>query len=291
LFATGALLLTPRLRPLDRWALAGSGLLLLAYFAYWHDGFYLGPRFVLPLVPWLAWWSARLPGALRERALPANIHRAAVVTGATALVIAAAFLVPIRLTQYRNGMLSMRLDADAAAEAAGIREGMVLVRESWGAQLVARMWGLGVTRPDAERWYRSIDACELDGAIGEVERRGGGAPDLTTLLRPRLADSATLVAQYLSPDTTLRTRPGVTPTGRCARRLDEDRAGTSVLAPRLLSRRSGVRFVRDLHERDRLLWDAGIPELWLLTQAPEPGSPLRLERISHDSMFREWALP
>ena len=43
-------------------------LLLLSYFAYWHDGFYLGPRFMLPLAPWLALWTARLPAVLRGAA-------------------------------------------------------------------------------------------------------------------------------------------------------------------------------------------------------------------------------
>ena len=70
LFATGALALTRQLTAFDRYILVGSGLLLLSYFAYWHDGFYLGPRFLLPLAPWLALWTARFPAALAEHAWP-----------------------------------------------------------------------------------------------------------------------------------------------------------------------------------------------------------------------------
>ena len=65
----------------DRYVLAGSGLLLLAYFAYWHDGFYLGPRFMLPLAPWLALWTARLPAALAERRIPLLVQRMVLAGG------------------------------------------------------------------------------------------------------------------------------------------------------------------------------------------------------------------
>ena len=48
-----------RLRRIDGVLLAGSAVLILLYFAYWHDGFYLGPRFFVCLLPALALWSAR----------------------------------------------------------------------------------------------------------------------------------------------------------------------------------------------------------------------------------------
>src|SRR3954471_3673645 len=54
-----ALLLVPALRRLDGVLLAGSAMLVALYFAYWHDGFYLGPRFYICLLPALALWSAR----------------------------------------------------------------------------------------------------------------------------------------------------------------------------------------------------------------------------------------
>ena len=45
---TVALALTRRLRAFDRYLLAASLLLVGLYAAYWHDGFYLGPRFMYP---------------------------------------------------------------------------------------------------------------------------------------------------------------------------------------------------------------------------------------------------
>src|ERR1019366_3332679 len=46
-----ALALTKRLTALDRYLLTSAALLGVLYFAYWHDGFFLGPRFVFPWLP------------------------------------------------------------------------------------------------------------------------------------------------------------------------------------------------------------------------------------------------
>src|SRR5690606_10612885 len=106
------------------------------------------------------------------------------------------------------------------------------------------------------------------------------------------ADSLRLVAQYQSPDTTLRTLPDAPIPGRCARRLAEDSAGFGRFAPVLLSRDHRITFMRDLHSRDSLIEQhRGGQQLWLLTQGLEPGAPLRFELIDADSMHREWSLP
>lgn len=290
LFATGALALAPRrTKPFDRWVLVSSGLLLVAYWAYWHDGFYLGPRFVLPLAPWLALWSARFPGVLRARDVSPLVERTVVLAGVLALMIGAAQLLPIRVTQYRNGMLTMRLDPEAGARAAGVHRGLLLVRETWGAQLVARMWGLGVSRTEAEQIYRTTDSCALDTAIDQVEQSGGGVDALRNRLAPFRADSARLVTPQLSPDTTLRGVPGAQWGGRCTRRVIEDRAGSTLYAPLLLAEGDGNVWVRDLHGRATLLPDSlQAREWWLVTKATAPGSPLRFERVNRDSARADW---
>ena len=53
--------------------------------------------------------------------------------------------------------------------------GFAVVRESWGAQLLARLWALGLPRPVADRYYRTIDSCLLDRALGSLEAAGPGA--------------------------------------------------------------------------------------------------------------------
>lgn len=291
LFATGALALAPQpLRGFDRWVLGSSGLLLVAYWAYWHDGFYLGPRFMLPLAPWLAWWTARLPAMLRARQVSREVERSVVVAGMVALVMGAVQLLPIRVAQYHNGMLSMRIDAAGAARAAGIRNALLLVREPWGAQMVARMWGIGVSRTETEQIYRTTDACVLDSLIGRVERNGGGGEALRALVAPARADSGRLISSTLSPDTTLRALPGSEWGARCIRRVLEDRAGTTPFAPLLLARGDGNVWVRDLHARDMLLPDSLVNREWWLVSMPYAvGSPMRFEPINRDSVRREWA--
>ncbi|MDX2191776.1 MAG: hypothetical protein NW201_00385, partial [Gemmatimonadales bacterium] len=53
--------------PAEERALLAAGVLLVgAYALYFHDGYYLGPRFWLPLAPLLARWTVALPRALAE---------------------------------------------------------------------------------------------------------------------------------------------------------------------------------------------------------------------------------
>jgi hypothetical protein len=292
LFATAALLLVRRVAAFDRWILASSALLLAAYWAYWHDGFYLGPRFMLPLAPWLALWTARLPATLRDRGAAPWLRRGVLVGGVAALAIGAGQLVPIRWRQYQNGMLTMRLDADQVARDHGVRDALILVREGWGAQLIARMWGLGVTRTDAERIYRRSDACTLDRLLDQADREGLRADAFVALATPFLADTSALLTVRLSPDTTLKTLPGALFTDKCRRRVVEEVAGTTVYAPLLLAGENGNLFRRDLHARDTLL-PAGLwnRPVWLLSQAPETGGALRLTPVDRDSMRAEWSAP
>lgn len=291
LFATFALGLTRRCRGFDRWVLAASGLLLLAYFAYWHDGFYLGPRFMLPLAPWLALWTARLPAVLTERRFSAAVVRGTVAAGVTALLFGAVKAVPLRFEQYRLGMLSMRFEVPQLAQAHGVHDAVVLVRESWGAQMMAAMWGIGVSRMDAEHIYRTTDACRMQTEILATQQDRGDATEFERRLAAAPNDSAKLVSVHNLPDTTVRFVPDQPLSNLCVRRLTEDRAGFTVYPPFMLVRGDGNVYVRDLHARDSLLMAeyAGRP-VWLVTKASAVGSPLRFERVSLDSMRREWDL-
>lgn len=288
LFATAALWLAKSIAVFDRWILVACGGVLLAYWAYWHEGFYLGPRFMLPLAPWLALWTARLPAELAERTASLPLRRAVLFGGLAALVVGAVELLPLRVRQYQNGLSVLRLDVDAAARAQGVSGALVLVREIWGAQVIARLWGLGVSRVDAEAYYRTTDLCRLDEAVAGVERNGGGAKALNQVVSPWLADSGRLVPLRLASDTIGRVLRGTTLTPRCIRRVLEVQAGYTLLAPLLLARGGGNRYVRDLHARDSLLLsgDAAQPT-WLLTRSPEGGG-FRFERLKLDSARAEW---
>lgn len=285
--------LTRKSNALDRYFLASGGLLLLLYFAYWHDGFYLGPRFLFPLLPWFALCTARLPVLIRARFGRGTLYRAIWGTIAVSVGVALAISIPLRAKQYANGLLTMRWNADRAAEQAGVRNALVFVRESWGSQLVARLWALGILRSDTELLYRNIDSCELDSALRGLEQSEHRGQAALSVLAPLLRDSANVVASPFSPDTTEGFRRGVAYTPRCLKRINEDRAGFTVMPPLLLARRDDILYARDLHARDSLLM-AQHPARTIYLLAPRgtaEGAPPAFIPLSRDSLLRDWRQP
>jgi hypothetical protein len=206
-----------------------------------------------------------------------------------ALLIGATISIPIRVRQYRESLLSRRFDVDALAKAHGVHDAIVLVREWWGAQLVARMWALGATRVDAEHAYRWNDACRVQTAVAATERDRSGPDGLRTRLAAFRGDSAHLMINGTMHDTTVRVAPGATWTTACLRRLAEDSAGFAVFPSVMLAHGNGNVYLRDLHVRDTVLLEQMRQHpVWLLTQAPEIGGELRFARVSLDSMQTDW---
>jgi len=280
-----------RVGALDRYLLAAGGLVVAFYLLYWHDGFYLGPRFVLPLLPVLVLWTARLPQLIRERAPSIHARRAAMSVLVFGAVGALVFNLPVRVNSYRAGLTSMRTDYAAEAAAVGVRDALVFVRESWGAQLVARLWGLGVSRPMAESVYRGTDSCHLEQELTRLEVEGvrGAAAEgrLAVLLA---ADSAHVEKSTLTPDPTERVRPGVAYTPVCLQRIADDRAGFLHYAPLRLVTSGGNIYARDLHARDSLLL-AEYPSrpVYLLTRAgTRVDAPLIFQPLRRDSLMAGW---
>lgn len=288
LLATAALGLTKASRrPFDRWVFWSSGLLVLGYFAYWHDGYHLGPRFMFPLTPWLALWTARLPGLLRNIGTDRALERFAVICGVIALGIGATQLLPIRMLQYRTMVHGAAGNFEVAARSAGIHDATILVREAWGAQMIARLWALGVSRPATEKYYRTTDACVLETAITTSEQMNGGMQMVDSLLAPSRIDSSQLVALITSSDSTLRLLPGSTYSARCVRRLIEMDGSRTNWAPALLVDDSNI-WMRDLHELNAAVIDLRRP-VWLLTRHPAPDGSPKFERVDVDSMRLEWS--
>ena len=141
----------------------------------------------------LALWTARFLPAIREFFGSGLLLRSATYAAIIALVLGAATSVPVRAKQYRVGMISLRWDPDQAADQAQVRNALVLVRESWGAELVVRMWALGISRPDADAIYRGADPCALDSVLVSLD--ASPLPREAEMLRLNalLADSARLV--------------------------------------------------------------------------------------------------
>jgi hypothetical protein len=283
-----ALAIAPRLDRHDRYLLGSGVLLVMMYFAFWHDGFYLGPRYVYPLVPLLSLWTARFPAFIHERMGDGLPLRTTVYSLAAAATIATISLVPQRARQYAAGLTTMRWDADAAARDAGVRRGLVFVRESWGSQLVARLWALGLTRAQTERLYTHVDACLLEQGLERLEQQGVRGQAAADAFAPLMRDSLRLVPSTLSPDASERVLPGARYTSRCLQRITDDRRGFTLLTPLLLAGEDGTVYARDLHERDTLLLaEYADREVWLLRPADSvSGAVPRFERVERDSLIQ-----
>jgi hypothetical protein len=274
----GALLLTRKLSALDRYLLAASGVLVALYFCYWFGGFYHGPRVVYFLMIPIALWTARFLPLLAQRfGRGSTIHRVGVYSFMCAGMIAIGMSIPFRAQLYAASYPTTRWDADSAAAAAGIENSLVFVRESWGAQMVARMWALGITRSDAEHLYWQSDACALEEGIHHAEQtglRGQAALDaLTQLMQP----VGITQPSPFSPDSSERYVPGSTYTQRCAERITGDRGGFTLFAPFLLAHGGGNVYARDLDEQNELLVKQypNRPVYLLKPVSSEIGAPFR----------------
>jgi hypothetical protein len=166
---------------------------------------------------------------------------------------------------------------------------LILVRESWGAQLIARLWGLGVSRSEAEALYRSVDTCLLEEAIVGIEGSGLHGETALERLRPLTRDSLQLIESTLSPDKTERVLPGATYSPLCQKRVIEDRGG--ILSGAAAGARASTNiYARDLHARDTLLLRRyqSRPAYVLRATSSDVGAPLMLEPLRLDSARAEW---
>ena len=285
--AIAALGMTRKLGALDRYLLVSATLLGGLYFAYWHDGFFLGPRFVFPWLPVMVLWTARLPGMIPRGTLSIGVNAAL----ATGVVMACVFSLPVRVTQYRNGLTSMRVDYTAEARRAGVNHALVFVRESWGAQIVARMWALGVSRSAAAALYANVDACALDKALRALEDDAVRNDAAEHRLAPLLVDSARVRSSPFSPDSTEKLLPGALFYDRsCIARIEDDRAGYTHLAPLLLEHGNGNVYARDLQGRDSLLLAEypTRPVFLFRRTAAAADAPYEWLRLSRDSVIARW---
>jgi hypothetical protein len=184
----------------------------------------------------------------------------------------------------------MRHNYVSIAAQKGIGNALILVKESWGAQLISRMWALGVPHSDTETLYRGVDTCVLESAVSNLERRGLRGVDALQVLRPLLRDSARVIKSEISTDQTERVLPGLLYDSICVRRIGEDRSGYTFLAPILASAQGSNVYARDLHAWDTmLLRDYRDRSVYILRPtSSEMGALLELVPFAMDSARAEW---
>jgi hypothetical protein len=288
------LLLARRLGAADRYLLVGAGLLTVLYWAYWGEGFFLGPRFFYPLAPVVALWAARAPFSVRERVGDGMTSRAFAWSLVAAALVAVGYGIPARWARYSRGFQAERWDIAARAREAGVSNAIVVVRDGWDAQLQARLWALDVPHPETELIHSHVDACRLELAVTSLERSGVRGDAAKQALWPLLTDSARVRGAFVatSAQVYLDSASVASYPPRCAERLATTRAGITPFTPAILAHgRDGNLYARDLRERTLPLLEANPARpVWLLAPAgPGGGEKPALRRVSRDSLVRAWS--
>ena len=269
------------LRQGTRWDTLLLGLLasfLVGYGAYWHNGFFDGPRFLLPVAPVLLLYLARVPEAAARIAHDARRRTARLMVPAFVLC---AWLVPVpfssvpgRLMAQREQRTKLKTDVAAQASSAGLPKALVFVREPWRGRLLARLRGIGVPQFDAERVVNATDACALQSALDDADRARW--PDArarrdAVLTRAREGGPARLRSD-LAAESRIARAPAGPDTPQCRAEEAADGFGTMPFAMFLREQKVGrdggltgaVVWARDLGARNVLLREEFGDRTWFL---------------------------
>ncbi|MEO7455539.1 MAG: hypothetical protein ABIY52_04705 [Gemmatimonadaceae bacterium] len=258
------------LRRGTRWdsvLLAMVGTFLAGYAAYWHDGFFDGPRFLFPVVPVLVLYAARAPEAAVRFAHPTRQRVARLLVPAC---VVCAWLVPLwfssvpgRLESQHEQRTKLKTNVAGQAAHAGLTNALVLVHESWRGRLMARLVALGMRPFEADHVLNDTDACALQLALDEAGSDSGatGLPHRNRVLaRARAAGPATLQLDADAESRIARSSHGPA-SPHCRDEMAADTLSTMPFAMFLREQEVGadgrlagnVVWARDMGARDSLL--------------------------------------
>ena len=215
----------------------------LSYLFYWHNDAILGPRFLygslLGFIPLTA-RTIRVAVFTQERSSQNTgksvpfVRSSRLLSAAFGVCIfyAVAIGIPFRFAVYRANLPSMKEYVIPKAREQGIQSALIFIPVAWGSRILALMRASGVSAPDAERLYRIADHCLLAEKLEEARSRG-----LTgTALKTELESSASepVVKVNLNGDPSLRLRPNMALSAKCAEEIRYDKLGYSVFLPHLI---------------------------------------------------------
>ena len=265
---------------------------LIAYAAYWHAGYFLGPRYLLTVVPAFLLIVAR--GIVRAERSTFPIVRRTVVAGVAASILGS-WLIPSKSAgalgsarAARPLRTAFKMDLDPVVKSLDGSKALVFVAETASTRLARRLWGLGITRPDAARLMLDKDNCALlDAARDEAKRDDSPANRLVRL--ERVENYAPLAARAPQvPDATFRISndSSMTPFCRADVMLDAERGQSISYGLALLQNEIGpdgqiagpIVFVADLGERNELLRGRFGDRRWYRL-APPDGAAARVPRL------------
>ena len=169
------------IKTLDRWEivlLMWIELHLVAYSAFWSEGHFLGPRYLFTLVPAFLILAARgiVTGVGRA---PVRVRRSLLAGLGAAMLGAWVFPRPPfgpvgEARAARPLRASLKLDFDPVVASLQGSKALIFITEPASLRLARRLWGLGISRPDAIRLGAQKDNCALlDAAVEEAKTTTG----------------------------------------------------------------------------------------------------------------------
>jgi hypothetical protein len=298
LIVASGLLLARRPQRWDVFLFALLGAQLLAYAFYWHDGQFVGPRFMFTAIPALLILTARAPfiAAARLRGVPRRVALIVipVCVGVTWLRHMPPFGIQGLAKEFRESRTRLKLDAPLEIRTGVVQNALVFVQEGAGTRLLHRLWGVGVSRPDAARFLEVADACSLLDAVRAEEQRvpsdsAGRVRRIAGALRQFRRSQANLRL----PDPNFRVTDNGSVTPACEREiaLDHRLRNTVAYGPMLLLNEidaagrigGSVVYVINLGERNEILRGRFADRHWYRYEVPRSRPDTMPVLVPYDS--------
>lgn len=293
------------IRTLRRWEIlliAWIELHLIAYSAFWSEGHFLGPRYLFTLVPAFVVLTAR--GIVEGIGRGTPRIRRSILAGLGAAVLGAWVFPrppfgPVGEARAARPLrAALKLDLDPLVESLQ-GKALIFVTEPSSLRLARRIWGLGISRPDAIRLVSRKDNCALLESVVEEAKRPGTPSERLA----RLDSTRSYVPRgpkLFAPDPAFKISEIKSVTQKC---WDEGvidnraRSGTSY-GPTMLRNEIGpdgriagpIVFVADMIEHNEVLRSRFGDRPWYRLRLP-PGSVDRVPRLIPYELPPTSALP
>jgi hypothetical protein len=286
--------------------------LLLAHFCtqlalhafYWHDGQFIGPRFLFSAIPGVLVLASRAPFLITARLNGGAWRRIAIVV--LPVCVVASWIAPMKpfgalalTVEYREQRQSFKVPPPTAM---GGRNALVFIQEGANARLLHRLWGVGVSRAEAARLLEQFDGCSLFEAVrAEESQPTGDSLVRVQRMRQRGRPFIASTSNLRGPTMHLRVNDSSSVTPACAAEIEHDgRMGWPVAyGPMLLQNQidsagrigGDAVFVMDLRDRNEVLRARFGDRHWYRYEIPTNGDGRTPVLVPYDTTRRATARP
>lgn len=300
LIVGGGMLLARRPHRWDHVLFGLFGAQLLVYAFYWHDGQFIGPRFMFTAIPALLILAARAPfvasDRLRRGGAPRRIALILlpVCIGVSWLRHMPPFGVQGLASEFRDSRTRLKLDPPREIISGRVQNALVFVQEGAATRLLHRLWGVGVSRPAAARLLATADACTLLEAV-RAEERQPTADSVARLTRVeqsiRAYHSSRFDVHIPDPNFRVGDMASLTPACRDEIALDSRLRNTVAYGPMLLLNRfdadgvvgGNAVYVINLGERNEILRRRFADRHWYRYEVPRSSADTMPVLVPYDS--------